>query len=820
MASHDGQIAIFEDQISDDEHIEEPQLQELHNDFSEDERSDIGSAYEHAQHDEGYSDEDAGYAPEHNVSDPFSSDLSNGRPHGNRVRTRAPNGYNRNVSITTAKLLADRAHPHHNFSEDDENAGHVEAPYDDTATYGGSTLRLEPESRKVSDTLSTLPDELEYYRSTLPGRSPLSLSRGQHGSRPGSATHEQAGSPMRGSRQYRHQSSVSTPLAVPLPYSPTHSRSNSAMRQDSRPVFRNPSSVRAMQLSSPSLRSGSPSPLSHSHTRNSTTIFGGPAYASPSRNREYNPQSRAGTPSRHTPSRHPNPRKEYPLVLLHCTLSALPLPAMYPPEAFEAVGAMEQTKKDAVLLNQRMNATITDRGVLIQHPGDDYELLEERVLESLELRRPRVGGCGHFRSTSSVSNEGDDTSPKKHTLSTDSDPANHDLDKGHRCVDCTRTISSTLLPEDERDALRRWDIRIYAANGLMRAGAWSAAWKEMEKVDVEVGVWVSDNMRSKLEAWAANEEDKAARARQDAEMANAAPSFGCFDGESEARTRPTIKTAAEGLKGRERARAATNDHSPASRAATSRPGSRHKAPFEALHHTSPPLSASIEDQYSSAFAQPEPASSSQTPLTTLIYNYILRTTHRYKDTLLPIFVLILALAFASRSLFSSSSAPAMSALPSAGIGSNPAEFGFSHSPSTPRAAGDPTSVQISGQSIDAEAIIDRVQLAACTLPPSALETGDGAPGAEMAVVPKAVARRVLKGMVDEELKEVVEENEDGEKDDGNEAGTSGEDGRGIKAGEDDTVVAKGRERGGFMARMGDFAKAVADDGDIGEAVDD
>jgi len=46
---------------------------------------------------------------------------------------------------------------------------------------------------------------------------------------------------------------------------------------------------------------------------------------------------------------------------------------------------------------------------------------------------------------------------------------------------------------------RRWDIKIYAANGLMRAAAWTACWTEMERCDVEVSPWIPQELRKTLE---------------------------------------------------------------------------------------------------------------------------------------------------------------------------------------------------------------------------------------------------------------------------------------------------------------------------------
>ena len=55
---------------------------------------------------------------------------------------------------------------------------------------------------------------------------------------------------------------------------------------------------------------------------------------------------------------------------------------------------------------------------------------------------------------------------------------------------------------------RRFDIKIYAANGLMRAGAWGAAWREMERVDVEIDVWMPKTVRRELDQEMEREEEE------------------------------------------------------------------------------------------------------------------------------------------------------------------------------------------------------------------------------------------------------------------------------------------------------------------------
>jgi hypothetical protein len=66
----------------------------------------------------------------------------------------------------------------------------------------------------------------------------------------------------------------------------------------------------------------------------------------------------------------------------------------------------------------------------------------------------------------------------------------------------------------------RWELTFYAANGLMRAGAWRAAWREMERVDVEIAPLVPPAARARLDA--AEVLLRRDRARREEEAARAA----------------------------------------------------------------------------------------------------------------------------------------------------------------------------------------------------------------------------------------------------------------------------------------------------------
>lgn len=242
-------------------------------------------------------------------------------------------------------------------------------------------------------------------------------------------------------------------------------------------AFRHPSSIRALQMES-ELESEVSSQRRTS--RVSSPYFPrspGSSHSSPAKR-----TSRSGTPRRT-----PKVKKEFPLVLLHCTL----LPAVLTPaaagvanEVVEAVLPEEYRQKWRLLRDKLWrNNEIRQRGVLVPHPREDYGLLEERLLDALELERPRVRQ-GHFL-------PGDDaTDSGIGSEYSDSDP---DTDQGDQCPDCGCLLSPTS------EHKRTWRVRVYAANGLMSAGAWAAAWQEMEKVDVEIVPWLPDEVRREVD---------------------------------------------------------------------------------------------------------------------------------------------------------------------------------------------------------------------------------------------------------------------------------------------------------------------------------
>lgn len=265
--------------------------------------------------------------------------------------------------------------------------------------------------------------------------------------------------------------------------------------RNNRPAFRSPSSVRALQMSSPA-----PSVYS---SRN----------RSPKRPSGFPTISRLGSPSfmtqhpskgRSSPSRFK--KQEAPLVLLHVTL--LPLRWAYgdvldhfeakksPPIAFSNEG-MKNLRAAWRQVQDRLGDTVLERGILLPHPQSDYEVLEERLVEALELplrRRARILECGHYLGPSNEMAITDDLESESEDMSdAEGSEAGTRQEKRHWCKTCRGDIKYEELGSE-----RVFRIKVYASNGLMSPGAWEACWKEMERVDIEVEPIVDPGIHSEL----------------------------------------------------------------------------------------------------------------------------------------------------------------------------------------------------------------------------------------------------------------------------------------------------------------------------------
>ena len=271
--------------------------------------------------------------------------------------------------------------------------------------------------------------------------------------------------------------------------------------REARIPFRTPSAIRAMQMSSPT-----PSVFNGASPRSGKRQVGSVPrtshFHSPAASAQYSPKGRS------TPTRL-KPRREAPLVLLHVTL--LPLRWMWGDvldgldpingkafgetnEVFEASEHLKTLRDAWRELQDCVGETVLERGVLLPHPQDDFEVLEERLLEALELplrRRARILECGHYLGPANMMTDDEDNETDDGYTSETSRARE---DKRHWCRTCNGDIKYEHLGPG-----KVFRVKVYASNGLMKAGAWEACWKDMERVDVEVEPIVEPAMQAELE---------------------------------------------------------------------------------------------------------------------------------------------------------------------------------------------------------------------------------------------------------------------------------------------------------------------------------
>lgn len=267
---------------------------------------------------------------------------------------------------------------------------------------------------------------------------------------------------------------------------------NIALEREYGSGFRNPSSVRAMQMrDEEAFDSESEVTPQHRRSGSRTSNFS-------RRSAHTSPTKRTSRSNHSTPHKVPSPsklKKEFPLVLLHCTLlpPTLALKTHISDEALlEEVLPAEYLRRWKVLQDKVGEANeVRTRGVLIPHPRDDYDVLEERLLESLELERSRLRK-GHYVGGDVDSGVGTESEREAENESGTEGQSIKTIPKPPKCPDCGKRVSQ------ETEIERKWEVKVFAANGLMRAGAWAAAWGEMEKVDVEVSVWMPEAIRREV----------------------------------------------------------------------------------------------------------------------------------------------------------------------------------------------------------------------------------------------------------------------------------------------------------------------------------
>ncbi|CAH0045390.1 unnamed protein product [Clonostachys solani] len=245
------------------------------------------------------------------------------------------------------------------------------------------------------------------------------------------------------------------------------------VRGTPRPPFRSPSSVRALQMSSPP-----PSVIGSPRSSKRTPLPTVSRLGSPMSGMQYSPKKTPPRFKRNTP----------PLVLLHVTLLPLQWPwghvleNAHPDDLSQGAKNVRDTWRQ---LQDRMGDTTCERGILLPHPQEDFEILEERLLEALELplrRRARILECGHYLGPSNEMTLDEESDTEDEYSENFRHSRSSALDRQtHWCGTCQTEIRYDALGPG-----KVFRIKIYASNGLMKAGAWEACWKEMERVDVEL----------------------------------------------------------------------------------------------------------------------------------------------------------------------------------------------------------------------------------------------------------------------------------------------------------------------------------------------
>ncbi|KAK5992054.1 hypothetical protein PT974_05450 [Cladobotryum mycophilum] len=260
-----------------------------------------------------------------------------------------------------------------------------------------------------------------------------------------------------------------------------------------RPPFRSPSSVKAMQMSSPT-----PSIMGTPRSGRRSAIPTVSRIGSPSLSAQYSPKKTPPRFKRNTP----------PLVLLHVTLLPLRwswgdvLDNAQPSELSDEAKTLRESWRQ---LQDRNGDTIQDRGILLPHPQNDFEMLEERLLEALELplqRRARILECGHYLGPSNIMAFSEETESEDDDQYDDDKSRRASLEKQtHWCNTCASDIRFDALGPG-----KVYRVKIYASNGLLKAGAWEACWKEMERVDVELEPMMDTKLQDELTRLAADQE--------------------------------------------------------------------------------------------------------------------------------------------------------------------------------------------------------------------------------------------------------------------------------------------------------------------------
>ncbi|KAL9066251.1 MAG: hypothetical protein Q9157_007212 [Trypethelium eluteriae] len=228
--------------------------------------------------------------------------------------------------------------------------------------------------------------------------------------------------------------------------------------------------------------------------------------------------ARSPRPTIGTASQDPAPAVKQqlgPLVLLHSTVLQSAEPEFSDALLSEVLPSkvLNTYKASRATLMQKIGPVVRQRGILLRHPRNDFNELLERILTTLGLEN-----------TAEVLSDGESDDP---------DPEQERKKCGQKCdsseeseddQDSDGTVCETYCPTPQlsrrpgesaricstcgrpRQFLRvrdnalsnRYDVKVYAANGLIGTQVWEAVWQEMERVDVEINVALPEKWRRVL----------------------------------------------------------------------------------------------------------------------------------------------------------------------------------------------------------------------------------------------------------------------------------------------------------------------------------
>ena len=209
-----------------------------------------------------------------------------------------------------------------------------------------------------------------------------------------------------------------------------------------------------------------------------------------------------------------------PLVLLHVAMLQ-PTQAEYPDAILSKVlprKVLNQYKATQATLFQKVGPVVRQRGILLRHPKGNFDGLLESILSTLglethtdvssddehygrslgepdELDGQQCNGTGEPRNSEDWdSADSDDTACETYCPTPELSRKSGQTQR--TCSTCGRPRRRLRIQDSSHG--NRYDVKVFAANGLVGPHVWEAVWREMERVDVEINVALPERWQRKL----------------------------------------------------------------------------------------------------------------------------------------------------------------------------------------------------------------------------------------------------------------------------------------------------------------------------------